>query len=153
MKELIDLVLEARAAGDCQRLVDLVPYARLIGMDFSATKQGLLFRLPFRQENVGNYLLPAIHGGVVAAFMEHSALLQILWNMESTILPKVVDFSIDYLRPARAETTYANCSVIRQGQRIANVAVSAWQGEPDRVVATARMHFLLSRPEEETGAA
>lgn len=150
MKELMELVQEARSAGDCQRLVDLVPYARMLGMKFSVTDKGLLFELPFRKDLVGNYLLPAIHGGVVAAFMEHSALLQILWNQESVVLPKVVDFSIDYLRPARAETTFVNCSVIRQGQRIANVAASAWQGRPENMVATARMHFLLTRQEDDT---
>lgn len=147
MKELIEFLREARAAGDCQRVVDLIPYARTLGMDFVPGERGPLFRLEYRWENVGNYLLPAVHGGVVAAFMEHSALLQILWNLESTILPKVIDFSIDYLRPARPETTYAQCSVVRQGQRVANVAVTAWQGEPERVVATARTHFLLSRPD------
>ncbi|WP_258868243.1 hypothetical protein [Alkalilimnicola ehrlichii] len=44
--------------------------------------------------------------------MEHSALLQILWNMESDFLPKVIDFSIDYLRPGRPETILpsARCS-------------------------------------------
>ena len=105
----------------------------------------MLFSLPYRPSNIGNALLPALHGGVIAAFMEHSATLQLLWNMESTKLPKIIDFSIDYLRPGRPETLYADCSVVRQGQRVANVAVNAWQGSPERVVATARMHFLLSR--------
>lgn len=153
MKQLMAFVEEARAARDYQRVVDLVPYARLLGMGCEAADEGrLLFRLDYRPENVGNQLLPAIHGGVIAAFMEHAALLQVLWNLETTVLPKVIDFSIDYLRPGRPLPTYAQCSVIRQGQRVANVAVSAWQEAPERAIATARTHFLLSKPEDGTTA-
>lgn len=149
MKDLLKLVADARAQHDYQGVVDLVPYARLLGMDVSPSADGvLLFRLEFRQQNVGNALLPAIHGGVIAAFMEHAALLQVLWNLETATLPKVIDFSIDYLRSGRPETTYAQCSVIRQGQRVANVAVSAWQGDPQRIIATARTHFLFARSEQ-----
>ncbi|RFA26166.1 hypothetical protein CAI21_17710 [Alkalilimnicola ehrlichii] len=110
----------------------------------------LVFKLPFREQNVGNYRLPALHGGVIGAFMEHSALLQILWNMESDFLPKVIDFSIDYLRPGRPETIFAECEVLRQGQRVANVSIRTWQSDPAKPVATARSHFLLSRPTEQT---
>lgn len=146
MVELRELVARARAEKDYTGLAQFAPYAKLLGITFNEEADGgLLFRLDFRKDNVGNSLLPALHGGVIAAFMEHSATLQILWNMEATALPKVVDFSIDYLRPGRPETLFAQCSLIRQGQRVANVAVNAWQGRPDRTIATARMHFLLSR--------
>lgn len=146
MIELAELVAQVRADKDYERLAEFVPYAKLIGVSFTEQPDGsLLFSLQFRPDNIGNALLPALHGGVIAAFMEHSATLQLLWNMESTTLPKIIDFSIDYLRPGRPETLYAQCSVVRQGQRVANVAVNAWQGSPERVVATARMHFLLSR--------
>lgn len=147
MNELSALITEARRSGEYQPVVDLVPYARLLGMDLSDDADGrLLFRLRYQPQNIGNQLLPAIHGGVIAAFMEHSALLHVLWNLESAVLPKVVDFSIDYLRSGRPEPVYAHCSVVRQGQRVANVAVSAWQETPERVIATARTHFLLPRP-------
>jgi uncharacterized protein (TIGR00369 family) len=146
MIELTELVAQARAARDYQRLAEFAPYAKLLGIQFAEEADGsLLFRLDFRPDNVGNSLLPALHGGVIAAFMEHSATLQLLWNMETTTLPKVIDFSIDYVRPGRPETLFAQCSVVRQGQRVANVAVTAWQGSPERTIATARVHFLLSR--------
>lgn len=145
MKELMTLLAEVRATGDYDRLVKLVPYAEFLGMDIAAEEQGsLLFRLAYRPENIGNALLPALHGGVLAAFMEHSAMLQILWSLDSPRLPKAVDFSIDYLRTGRPEPTYARCSIIRQGRRVANVAVTAWQSDSERAIATARTHFLLA---------
>jgi uncharacterized protein (TIGR00369 family) len=148
MQELTELFANARRRGDTQSIIDFVPYARLLGIEVAeAAGAQLTFRLPFRRENIGNARLPALHGGVIGAFMEHSALLQILWSMETDFLPKVIDFSIDYLRPGRPETIFASCEVLRQGQRVANVAIRAWQGEPERTVATARSHFLLSRPD------
>jgi uncharacterized protein (TIGR00369 family) len=145
--ELRRLIDEARAKGDYRRIVDLVPYGRLIGLDLAPGDNGnLLFRLSFKPGNIGNPLVPALHGGVIGGFMQHAALLQVLWNLDVEVLPKAVDFSIDYLRPARLETLHAECTVVRQGQRVANVAVTAWQGSPQRIVATARIHVLLSRP-------
>lgn len=148
MNELTRLLEEARAGGDYRKIVDLVPYARLLGMDFCDDADGsLLFRLEYRPQNVGNALLPAIHGGVIAAFMQHAALLQILCELESAILPKVIDFSIDYLRSGRPQPSFARCEVIRRGKRVANVAVSAWQDSREHVIATARTHFLLGQPD------
>ncbi len=147
MQELSRLFADARARGDVQAIIDFVPYARLIGMEVAQMRGAqLIFQLPYRERNVGNHLLPALHGGVIGAFMEHSALLQILWNRQSDIVPKVIDFSIDYLRPGKPETIYAECEVLRQGQRVANVAVRTWQSDPNRTVTTARSHFLLSSP-------
>lgn len=147
MNELTQLFAQARARNDLKRIIDFVPYARLLGIEVAEARgQQLIFKLPFREQNVGNFRLPALHGGVIGAFMEHAALVQILWNMESEILPKVIDFSIDYLRPGKPETVFAECDVLRQGQRVANVSVRAWQSDPERPIATARSHFLLSRP-------
>jgi uncharacterized protein (TIGR00369 family) len=153
MSELIRFCSDARVRKDYRCLVDLIPYARLLGMDFHEEDGGgLLFRLQFHPQNIGNQRLPALHGGVIGAFMEHAALLHLLWTMEMAVIPKVIDFSIDYLRPGRPEVVYARCNVIRQGQRVANVAVTAWQGLPEKSIATARIHFLLSKPKAECDA-
>lgn len=146
MQELTALFEEARARNDLRAIIDFVPYAKLIGMEVAHVRdQQLVFVLPFLEQNIGNFRLPALHGGVIGAFMEHSALLQILWSMESAILPKVIDFSIDYLRPGKPEPIYAACDVLRQGQRVANVSVRIWQADENRPIATARSHFLLAR--------
>jgi uncharacterized protein (TIGR00369 family) len=151
MVELVELIAQSRATKDYERLAQFAPYAKLLGIAFGEEADGsLLYRLEYKPENIGNTLLPALHGGVIAGFMEHAATLEILWNRETISLPKIIDFSIDYLRPGRPEVLFAQCTLIRQGLRVANVAVSAWQGSPERTVATARMHFLLSRPGSES---
>ncbi|WP_440997197.1 PaaI family thioesterase [Arhodomonas sp. SL1] len=148
MKDLMDRIAAARAAGDPDALVALIPYARLLGIAFRDEGGELSFRLGFQQGNVGNPHLPALHGGVIGAFMENAAALHLLWREEAGRVPKVVDFSIDYLRPGRPETLWARCDVRRQGRRVANVGVRAWQvaDGAEREVATARCHFLLSGP-------
>ena len=46
------------------------------------------------------------------------------------MVPRIVNVSIDYLRPCRAEDTFARGSIIRQGRTVANVRVTAWQDDP-----------------------
>lgn len=150
MSEFREMVLAARQARDYQQLIDLIPYARMLGIAFHEDDDGeLVFRLGFQKQNIGNPAMPALHGGAVGAFMEHAAIFELLWRLEATMLPRVVDFSIDYLRPGRPEDTFARCRVWRQGQRVANVAVETWQSDREATIATARGHFLLSRPADE----
>jgi acyl-coenzyme A thioesterase PaaI-like protein len=81
---------------------------------------------------------------VIGGFMEMSALLHVLFTTPSlAALPRVVDFSIDYLRAGKMTETYAECSVVRQGRKIVNVSITAWQTTRDKPIATARVHFLL----------
>ncbi|MDZ7810851.1 MAG: CBS domain-containing protein [Arhodomonas sp.] len=98
MNDLMDRIAAARAAGDPDALVALIPYARLLGIAFRDDGGELSFRLGFQEGNVGNPHLPALHGGVIGAFMENAAALHLLWREEAGRVPKVVDFSIDYLR-------------------------------------------------------
>lgn len=120
------------------------PYAQLLGVEMQEDDKGLYFLLPFQPHNIGNDQLPALHGGVIGGFLETAALLHLLSLRESEELPRTVDFSVDYLRSGRAETLYARCSVTKHGKRVANVLMSAWQDDPDKPVAVARAHFLLS---------
>ncbi|MSP52245.1 MAG: PaaI family thioesterase, partial [Alphaproteobacteria bacterium] len=62
---------------------------------------------------------------------------------ETGSIPKTINMSIDYLRPGRPLDTFARGSVTKQGRRIVNVRVEAWQDAPDRPIAAANAHFLL----------
>ncbi|WP_144174203.1 PaaI family thioesterase [Pseudomonas sp. Kh13] len=133
----------AHAVGNYQPLLALIPYAGLIGIACEREGDDLLFRLPASQDNIGNPLLPAIHGGVIAGFMELSAALYLLIYSESASIPKIIDFSIDYLRAGHFRDTYAQCQLWRQGRRVTNVAITAWQGDKQSPIATARAHFKI----------
>lgn len=137
----------AREHQDFEPLVTLVPYARYLGVRVQQSEQGLRSVLPFRPGLVGNSVLQALHGGVTAAFMENAALLVMLLRLDESRMPKSIDFSIDYLAPALARETYADCKVTRLGARVAQVQISCWQTESSRPIAVARAHFLLRSPD------
>lgn len=144
--DLEQLVREAHANGDYDPLINLIPYARLLGIECLRLGEDMVFRLPANRDNIGNPILPAIHGGVIAGFMEHAAMLHLLVFMGTPHLPKIIDFSIDYLRAGHYRDSYAQCQVWRQGRRVANVAITAWQTNQTEPIATARAHFKVDEP-------
>lgn len=140
---MIELIKKARTEHSFTEMLDKVPYARLIGMQVMGIGDELLFVLPAREDNIGNPTLPALHGGCIGGFMENSAIFHVLATIETDRIPKVVDFSLDYLRPGRFRDTYASCEVVRQGRKVVNVAIRAWQTNQGEPIASARTHLLL----------
>ncbi|NGY06124.1 PaaI family thioesterase [Solimonas terrae] len=134
----------ARERHDYQALIELIPYARFLGIRAEGGNGRLCLRLPFRDSLIGNPRRRAWHGGVTAAFMENAALLQLLLQLDEDRVPKSIDFAIDYLLPGRAEDLHADCTVSRLGSRVAHTVIRCWQREADQPIAVARAHFLLS---------
>jgi uncharacterized protein (TIGR00369 family) len=126
-----------------KRFLDAIPYARFLGVDIERIDGVLGCVLPFRQEIVGNARLPAIHGGVLGALLELTALLRLIDESGGERLPKPINFSIDYLRTAGPATTRARADIFKLGRRVANVHVVAWQEDPSRVVAAGNGKFLV----------
>jgi uncharacterized protein (TIGR00369 family) len=124
--------------------LERVPYVRFLGMRAELAGDEMTAVLPFSPHLVGNAMLPALHGGVLGAFMETTALAQLSVIQKTDRVHKTIDVTIEYLRPGRALTTYARADVRKVGRRIANVHVEAWQEERSAPVAALRGHFLLS---------
>jgi len=125
-------------------IVDVIPYARFLGVEIERRDGALECVLPFRQEIVGNPALPAVHGGVLGAFLELTALLHLLDDSGSERVPKPITFSVDYLRSAGPATTRARAEIFKLGRRIANVRVVAWQDDRSRPVVAGNGKFLLA---------
>ena len=143
----ITAMIEAVIAGQYQSLLDSIPYINHLGIRVESpidnTSAPLHFHLPFRAEIIGNPMLPALHGGVIGALMETAGLIQVIVSERQPRLPKVIDFSVDYLRSARATDCWATCDVARMGSRVAAISVRCWQESESRPIATARAHLLL----------
>jgi uncharacterized protein (TIGR00369 family) len=129
-------------------LLAATPYMRFLGMTADLAGDEMTAMLPFSPHLVGNVMLPALHGGVLGAFLEMTALCQLMVREPLRRQPKTIDVTIEYLRPGRAQTTYARADVRKVGRRIANVHVEAWQDQRASPVAALRGHFLLSLPGE-----
>lgn len=144
-----------------QGLVGAIPYASWLGVVFDRRGDELTALLPFNENLVGNPLVPALHGGATAAFLEVAAVVELAWSQilpeidESRLapdaalpeglprLPKTIDFTVDYLRPGNLRESYARARVVRSGRRYASVHVEAWQDNRLRPYSQATGHFLM----------
>ena len=124
-----------------------IPYVDYLGIRAAGADAAPLFRLPYQDKLIGNPQLPALHGGVIAGFAETAATLHLIRTLRGAKFPKSIDFSIDYLRSGRPVESFAACEVVRVGSRVALVQVRCWQQGPDKPIAVARGHFLLTAPE------
>ena len=49
-----------------QRILSQMPYAQFIGMEVGVDEtQSWLFKLAFSEQNIGNNIVPALHGGLI----------------------------------------------------------------------------------------
>lgn len=142
---LLERLAAAKAAGDLQGLIDLVPYARLLGLSAALVEGELITTMRFADHLIGNPSLPALHGGSLGALLESAAVFELLWRAETLALPKTITLTVDYLRSGAPVDTHARGVVTRQGRRVTNVRMEAWQGDRGAPVATAHAIFLVMR--------
>lgn len=121
-----------------------IPYAGFLGVRAELKGDELTLVMPYSDHLIGNPMLPALHGGVVGALMELTALTQLAIASKSDKFPKTIDIGVDYLRSGRPIDTYARARVIKIGRRIANVQAEAWQRERSAPIAYMHGHFLLA---------
>lgn len=158
--EPVQVVKERRDAA-LQSLIRGVPFIRFLGIAFDRRGDELTAILPYDDKLIGNPLLPALHGGVTAAFLEVTAIIGLSWSlvweeMEAgridprsfdkdhlPRLPKTIDFTVDYLRTGLPRDAYARARVNRSGRRYASIHVEAWQDNRERLFAQATGHFLM----------
>ena len=157
--EPVQVVKERRDAA-LAALVARIPFARALGIAFERHGDELTAVLPYDERLIGNPMLPALHGGVTAAFLETAAIVELAWALEWEAmetaaaagepapeqplrLPKTIDFATDYLRSGLPRDAYARARVNRSGRRYASVHVEAWQDNRSRLFAQATGHFLM----------
>lgn len=147
-------IVKSRREAALARLVASVPYIGFLGARFDRRGDELTAHLPFSPMLIGNPMLPALHGGATAAFLEITAIIELSWTnlwedieagrMSETIaLPKTVTFTVDYLRSGLPRDAYARARVNRSGRRFASVHVEAWQDNRLKPFAAATAHFLM----------
>lgn len=149
VKERRDAALKALAAR--------IPYIGFLGVQFDRRGDELTAILPYADQLIGNPAIPALHGGAIAAFLEITAIIELTWTsiwpgVEAgqadltplgLVLPKTIDFTVDFLRSGLPRDAYARARVNRSGRRYASVHVEAWQDNRARLFAQATAHFLM----------
>ncbi len=148
MSTLRALLTEAKRSNEWDPLVQAIPYARWLGISAAMHDGELVCTMRFDPKLVGNYTIPALHGGAVGGLLESCAAFLLLFAHEPVVLPKVINITIDYLRSARAVETYATGVITKQGRRVTSVRAFAWQEDREKPVATVNTHFLVEAADE-----
>ncbi len=122
-----------------------IPYAETLGVKPLFMGDNFTLVLPFKESNIGNPILPALHGGAIGGFMEIAAVAQILLDHPEEGIAKTIGINIDYLRRGKPQDCYACAKITRHGRRIVNVNVEVWQDRPDTPIAAFHGHFLIQK--------
>lgn len=150
--------IEFRRDRLLRSLTEGVAMASFLGVAFDRRGDELTATLPYDGKLIGNPFIPALHGGVTAAFLEMTAIIELTWKSvwqelgeeqglrqadNQSIMPKTISFSVDYLRPGMPRDSYARATVTRSGRRYASVHVEGWQDRRSRLFAEANGQFLM----------
>ena len=73
-------VIKQRREAALRALVDQVPYIKFMGISFDRRGDELTAVMGFENRIIGNPVLPAIHGGATASFLEVAAIVELAWQ-------------------------------------------------------------------------
>jgi len=124
----------------------LPPYAQLLGLTAERDGDGApVLVMPF-----GNHVLGRpgfLHGGAISGLMEMAAIVALYDTLagEGGGEVKPVNVTVDFMRGGRDKPTRSRGIVTRLGTRVANVEATAWQDDPAKPIAAARMNYLIVR--------
>lgn len=135
-----------------EKLANNFPFCRTMGIGFHYDEaRNLIGEMPFQPHLIGNPLVPALHGGGIAGFMEATALASLVAikaeedeQLAFEKLPKTINVTADYLRPGLSKDSFARATIHRMGRRYASVHVLAWQDDASKPIAENVGHFLIA---------
>ena len=73
-----------------------IPYVKFLGLRCELAGDEMTAILPPSEHLIGNTSIPALHGGVVGAFLELTALAELIVNEPARRQPRTIDVTIDY---------------------------------------------------------
>lgn len=128
-------------------MIALPPYAELLGLVVEADGQGApTLMMPYHLDVTGR---PGfLHGGAIGGLLEMAAIASLSHALaadDPSARIKPINVTVDFMRGGREKETRARGIVTRLGNRVANVEAHAWQDDPARPIASARMNYLIAR--------
>ena len=124
--------------------VELTAYARALGITVSDSTGAPTVSLDFSHDLEGRP--GAWHGGAIGGLLEtagYAALRAELAARGRDPLLKPINITVEYLSAGRPQLAHARGRIVRLGRRNANLAVEAWQDDPNRPIASAVMNILM----------
>jgi uncharacterized protein (TIGR00369 family) len=120
-----------------QRFLAVLRHCQLLGMSVhSADPQGLILRLPYSPQIVGNPETGVIHGGAITTLMDTTCGISTVCVLPEFEICPTLDLRIDYMRPAEPnKDVYGFAECYRVTENIIFTRGYAYQDNPDEPIA------------------
>ena len=108
------MLAERLRAGPPSGVLDMLPYAALLGLTYERVDGELVVTMPYGDTLVGQPFPPRLHGGTVAGLMEITATAALLVALpRDAPLPalKPVSVTVDYLRAGAPHRGAGPCAL------------------------------------------
>lgn len=135
-------------------LPELPVYAKTLGIQYAEAQPNHPSAPPILMLAFGKKLSGRpgfLHGGVISALLENAATTA----LHHTLMQRGTDYNIqqanvtiDFIRGGMDHITFGQGEITRVGRSMANISASLWQDDPDRIIAKAHMHYLISDENE-----
>lgn len=115
-------------------------------LSFSVDQVGdrRIYRMDVSESHIGNPLIRAIHGGVVATFLETAAKNELEFMTGTAGGFRAINSNVDFLKSSNAARLFAAVQFSKIGRRVAVVDIISWQASKDAPVAKACCSFSIS---------
>ena len=136
---------EQTRADEVRAFIARTPLAQEMGLRCEVMGDEMTMIMPYQEKLIGNFMIKAIHGGAIAAFLELTSQAQVFLVTEHLERPpRPINLTIDYLRQGHAKDLYARAEITKMGRRMCSVRAEAWQDERAKPVTTLMAHFMVS---------
>ena len=135
-----------------QLMEEMIPFNRFLGLKVTHVERGFVrILIPFRDELVGDFMRPAIHGGVISTITDVAGGFAV-WTQLDNERGRVstIDMRVDYLRPGRLLEIIAEARVVRAGNRVGVADVRVFHPDAEDVtIATGKgvYNIMLAKTE------
>jgi len=134
-----------------QIMEERIPFNRFLGVQVGRAEAGLArLELPFREELLGDWKRPALHGGVISMMADIAGGMAIWTLLEHPAARlSTIDLRVDYLRPGRPERLIAEGTVVRAGRTVGVADVRLFHpGAEAELVATGKGVYAIKVPKQ-----
>lgn len=130
------------------QIIPQMPYSQALGLKVDRCVPGELdIAMPYSEELIGDPETKVIHGGAVSALMDTTCGGAVMAHPKASLQTATLDLRIDYMRPAQpGQPITAKATCYHVTRSVAFVRAVAFDGDPDKPVATATGAFTVEQP-------
>ena len=106
-----------------EKFANETPLANWLGFKVE-NSEATVFNLTFQEAHIGNPAIRALHGGVIASFLELAMQADLVGETGGGV--STVNISIDYLSSSRPQNMTARVKRLKEGRRTAFMEAEGW---------------------------